>query len=1466
MSVAEDVLSSLLQRATTLRLKQEAHRKWLDCQALTSDFSSDEKSVEQTAVKGSSSAPAPKQACIEHVEDIRRAVSELSASFRETLSRLLSRKERLDRENKVLRQKLEATQSELSKAGADEEKTILHQSNEYTRRHSISNQVEVFATFSADGRSVAEDVVDVVSATIDAVDLVELTEEKARQLTRMWKSRVTIAKEQVSRAEVLSQSLVVALRHSEIALEEARTVRSPSVRPSPSNSPTTTHTDASEEESSDQISRVCTHALSCLDNVVFGEGRLLSGQIDAILLSYLKGDERVHGDSTFRATFIVTASVTGQTEVLLSILLAAFCKPSLPPFHPSSINQYSTRSDLPQQMKDQLVRHSSALILSEWVRNNYIHWPLQAKKTYRNFVEEGSTSGVFRYENLVLDTSDAPDALPMTYVLSAALRAVDGKADTLLDSTADEDDGTSASSFLLTQCAFEDVVISLARADSHIYCKIESQEFVGCAWSSKEKTQRSPHLLNSIKFFNFVSAQVASEVVMPIRLKERRKNLIFFIRMCSALFSSGHYNMCMAVMAGLGNAGVARLRYTWEGLESAMENDYNKVSSAMASSANYSRYRQYLARHNEHTPCVPYLGVVLTDLTFLADGNKVVKDDGEVNFERLRKELTMIRAILVFQQGDLLKALFEHLDEPTSPSSAKKTGAEERREALYKWLGTARSPPMTEEELYTESLKREPRKATEKEVAKAEKEALSSSSYTSWLASPTYSPHQNRSPVECDESRKGKDPRNRASYAISLRSSKSEETRDSPSVSLANVPLPDPFEQNAQQRFGLPDSEELQTESAAECISGASAPPFVGSLYLFNRWVVFEVKAFGISIARRWRLSTVKVVEEGVEEEDNTEAPREAGYLRLATPRGEELFRRIGDVAFPSLLYKRWKEIWSEQGEESRHALHRDDDEDEAGKAVWFVTDSEWRRFLSLISVQDFPPHSMLFSPLDRMDEMIHIQEGRVALYDVRGQRESGVGKEGIVTSGLSFHGVALHEKRRGDVLCMHSFCDGGVETVKALTREEGCRLYLIQREDIRFVPATSIPFFSSFYLHIAKVLLVRLRGKRDEMAKKSGWGGSSSRIDSPSSPLSAGKARRARFRGRTLSDMSCPTVREGVIVEGGKKTEVGRKFDIPLPLLSLFSCSISFFDEGSLQKGKIFFTPYFLLLKCQRSGVKIKVSVGLKDVITISKGVPVEILKDGWGGKQQNGLTSSDKKKLCRLGVTLRCISRIFIFSFDREGDMEGGLRALIHSWQNVHPTFEREITAGMLRAPSERLSPLLQGGTKEIASLDHASLDWIPMLGSAVVSYPKGTQFSASTTSKPLLITEGVVRVGVDEDAGSALAGQANAKEDDALTSGATGVVLVPGDIVCPELCLDQTARMTRSKREYNEDIAVAVTAVKVREINLKLASSLQGGPYLLLSFWSFFCCYLSTKVREGSSADDKTRHPTPARSLVY
>eukprot|EP01137_Pigoraptor_chileana_P018610 Opistho-2@78357 len=183
-----------------------------------------------------------------------------------------------------------------------------------------------------------------------------------------------------------------------------------------------------------------------------------------------------------------------------------------------------------------------------------------------------------------------------------------------------------------------------------LFASIQPKECLDLAWT-KSNRELAPGILGMIERSNKVSNWVATEVLKDESLKNRIKIVQHIVNIADKCRSLNNFNCVMAIIAGMTNSAIFRMKRTWEALPSKTQTQWNDLKSLMSEQGNFSRYRQEL--HSINPPVIPFLGIYLTDLVMIETGNKsLIKPDKTelINFDKRRKIATVIQEIQRYQQ------------------------------------------------------------------------------------------------------------------------------------------------------------------------------------------------------------------------------------------------------------------------------------------------------------------------------------------------------------------------------------------------------------------------------------------------------------------------------------------------------------------------------------------------------------------------------------------------------------------------------------------------------------------------------------------------------------------------------------------------------------------------------------------------------------------------------------------------
>uniref|UniRef100_A0A8C7F409 Rap guanine nucleotide exchange factor 1 n=1 Tax=Oncorhynchus kisutch TaxID=8019 RepID=A0A8C7F409_ONCKI len=223
-----------------------------------------------------------------------------------------------------------------------------------------------------------------------------------------------------------------------------------------------------------------------------------------------------------------------------------------------------------------------------------------------------------------------------------------------------------------------EIADQLTLLDAELFYKIEIPEVL--LWAKEQNEEKSANLTQFTEHFNNMSYWVRSIIILQEKAQDREKLLLKFIKIMKVcLLKCGYlskqlfwacllkkqqilrcilrwspstllqhlrklnnFNSYLAILSALDSAPIRRLEWqktTSEGLE--------EYCTLIDSSSSFRVYRAALA--DVEPPCIPYLGLILQDLTFVHLGNPD-QINGKVNFSKRWQQFNILDSMRRFQQ------------------------------------------------------------------------------------------------------------------------------------------------------------------------------------------------------------------------------------------------------------------------------------------------------------------------------------------------------------------------------------------------------------------------------------------------------------------------------------------------------------------------------------------------------------------------------------------------------------------------------------------------------------------------------------------------------------------------------------------------------------------------------------------------------------------------------------------------
>ncbi|XP_017287772.1 ras-specific guanine nucleotide-releasing factor 2 isoform X4 [Kryptolebias marmoratus] len=194
-----------------------------------------------------------------------------------------------------------------------------------------------------------------------------------------------------------------------------------------------------------------------------------------------------------------------------------------------------------------------------------------------------------------------------------------------------------------------EIAEQISLLDYIVFRSIPYEEFLGQGWMKVDKTERTPYIMKTSQHFNDMSNLVASQIISHTDVSSRASSIEKWLAVADICRCLNNYNGVLEITSALNRSAIYRLKKTWAKVCKQTKALMDRLQKTVSSEGRFKNLRETLKNCNP--PCVPYLGMYLTDLAFIEEGTPNFTEEGLVNFSKMRMISHIIREIRQFQQA-----------------------------------------------------------------------------------------------------------------------------------------------------------------------------------------------------------------------------------------------------------------------------------------------------------------------------------------------------------------------------------------------------------------------------------------------------------------------------------------------------------------------------------------------------------------------------------------------------------------------------------------------------------------------------------------------------------------------------------------------------------------------------------------------------------------------------------------------
>eukprot|EP00009_Paramoeba_aestuarina_P000424 CAMPEP_0201514106 /NCGR_PEP_ID=MMETSP0161_2-20130828/6019_1 /ASSEMBLY_ACC=CAM_ASM_000251 /TAXON_ID=180227 /ORGANISM="Neoparamoeba aestuarina, Strain SoJaBio B1-5/56/2" /LENGTH=721 /DNA_ID=CAMNT_0047910561 /DNA_START=94 /DNA_END=2260 /DNA_ORIENTATION=+ len=361
-------------------------------------------------------------------------------------------------------------------------------------------------------------------------------------------------------------------------------------------------------------------------NITMENGIVSAGSLNQLIIR-LTNPSGGNQNAEFRAAFLATFPTFTNADELFTKLVHRFKVPRRK-FPDDSYDKWRNGTVMPLQKK--VLR-----VLEQWMTERFTDFSYSLIKRLNDFVESDVFPAGYEDEGKRLYTviQRNIEALHKAYVPIVQPLKKDFKI----------------SEYLL-ELGPKALAEQLAVREFSDFKRIRLAEFLDLNWKNPKLKHRSPNVSKILEQNKILSDWVTHVIVTTTKLKKRVDVYSKMVNLAQTSFHLHNYSSCKAVVLGLSNPAVDRLKFTKAQAPIQTRSTLISLQERLRPDDSHAKLQQIMK--TDKLPVIPYLPVVLENLAQVEEGN-ADKVGNLINFKKRADCYAVLKEVKRFQGAEV---------------------------------------------------------------------------------------------------------------------------------------------------------------------------------------------------------------------------------------------------------------------------------------------------------------------------------------------------------------------------------------------------------------------------------------------------------------------------------------------------------------------------------------------------------------------------------------------------------------------------------------------------------------------------------------------------------------------------------------------------------------------------------------------------------------------------------------------